>query len=708
MATITTDLICNLNQPVAATFLHGNLFSQDNAGNTINVHVMDNGEPATIGGTVSANVIRADGNTVAVSGAIDGNKAYVILPQACYAVPGRVEIIIKLTQSTTITTIAAIVANVYRSTTDTVVDPGTIIPSIQTLIAEIEEAVDSIPVDYSGLLATIAADYSSSKTYPVVGMYAWQGGVLKRNIVPITTAETYTAAHWTNAVLGDDVSALKSAIEETELFNLLDSDDDTYVDGYYVDGNGNLVQANGYFVSNHIACPGGGKTYVCTYASATGATPVRVYNSSGSRLANVTGTLSSDGKYLTFSIPVSANAAYFTVNGRTALTEFMIVEGTEYPESYVPSVALKDAVKLTLTEDYQKLENDNAVISDVLGMIYSGEQSVATSVAVQGYFVNATNDSINASSNFNISNSIALEKGQIISVTAQGYSTVVGMICIYDAVNDKYLTVVASTDNTLKEYTYTASQKCSVRISYNKTYTPVVKITTTDTTSTVLNDLIDANQKTIIEYPQMFDNVVFVGDSLTYGHDGNTRLTKNYPFFFGKLADCTVSNQGLSGRTAKEWWDELGVSFDFSGFDCAIIYLGTNQGLTDTVDDDCKEDYTQNTDNNTGCYGKIIGKIQATNPGCKIFLIAGPEEYHSRETAMNPAVRSLASFYDCGLIDLEDSILSDDGTTTSRERKLYRPVDGIHYDVLGYLTFANLVYDSMTNVMSANLADYKY
>lgn len=212
MATITTDLICNLNQPVPATFLHGNLFSQDNAGNTINVHVMDNGEPATIGGTVSANVIRADGNTVAVSGAIEGNKAYVILPQACYAVPGRVEIIIKLTQSTTITTIAAIVANVYRSTTDTVVDPGTIIPSIQTLIEEIEEAMDSIPVDYSGLLATIAADYSSSKTYPVVGMYAWQGGVLKRNIVPITTAETYTAAHWINAVLGDDVSDLKSAI----------------------------------------------------------------------------------------------------------------------------------------------------------------------------------------------------------------------------------------------------------------------------------------------------------------------------------------------------------------------------------------------------------------------------------------------------------------------------------------------------------------
>ena len=213
MATIVTDLHCDLTQPVKPQFLHGNMFSQDNAANTINVHVFNDGEPAALGGSISANVIRSDGSTVAVSGAIEGNKAYIILPQACYAIPGVIKIIIKNTESTTVTTIAAVVANVYASSTDTVVDPGTIIPSVTTLIAEIEAAVDSIPVDYSGLLATIAADYSSSKTYQV-GQYAWQGGVLKRCIVPITTAETYTAAHWTNAVIGDDLSALKSAIQE--------------------------------------------------------------------------------------------------------------------------------------------------------------------------------------------------------------------------------------------------------------------------------------------------------------------------------------------------------------------------------------------------------------------------------------------------------------------------------------------------------------
>ena len=213
MASIVTNLTCELTAPVSVVFLPGNMFSMDNGGNIINVFVVQNGEPVALGGSVSANVIRSDGTTVAITGALEGNKAYIILPQACYAVPGIIHIVMKITEGTTITTIAAVTANVYQSSTDAVVDPGTLVPSIAALIEAIEDAVDSIPVDYSGLLATLAADYSTSKTYKV-GDYAWYGGVLKRCIVAITTAESYTAAHWTNAVIGDDLSALKSAIDD--------------------------------------------------------------------------------------------------------------------------------------------------------------------------------------------------------------------------------------------------------------------------------------------------------------------------------------------------------------------------------------------------------------------------------------------------------------------------------------------------------------
>lgn len=214
MATVAINLYSDLQHPVQVQYIEGNMFSMDNAGNTVNVYVNDGGEPATLSGSVSALVIRPDGATVAVTGALDGNRAYVIMPQAVYSVPGVVSVVVKLTSNTTVTTIAAFVANVYQSSTDTVVDPGTIIPSVQNLIAAIDTAVASIPADYSALWATLAPAYTS-KTY-AVGDYCTNGGVLYRCIVPITAAESWTAAHWTAANIGNDLSALKSAISYTD------------------------------------------------------------------------------------------------------------------------------------------------------------------------------------------------------------------------------------------------------------------------------------------------------------------------------------------------------------------------------------------------------------------------------------------------------------------------------------------------------------
>lgn len=151
LAVIETWYNQDLKQPVKVHYLNGNVFSQDNAGNLIGVNVFDGDNPATLSGSVSASVIRADGATVAVSGVLSGNKCSVTLPQSCYSVPGLISVVVKLTSGSTITTVCAVVANVYRSSTDTVVDPGEIIPSVQELIAEIEAAVESIPVDYSAI-----------------------------------------------------------------------------------------------------------------------------------------------------------------------------------------------------------------------------------------------------------------------------------------------------------------------------------------------------------------------------------------------------------------------------------------------------------------------------------------------------------------------------------------------------------------------------
>lgn len=177
MAMIETWYTQDLQNPVQVHHLHGNVFSQDNQGNLIGVNVMDDGDPATLSGTVSGNVIRSDGATVAVTGVLTGNQAYIILPQTAYAVPGVVSIVIKLTGGGSTTTLCAVVAQVYLSATGTMVDPGTIIPSISDLIDAIDSAVASIPADYSTLWAELAPNFSSSKTGGyVIGEYVTYNG----------------------------------------------------------------------------------------------------------------------------------------------------------------------------------------------------------------------------------------------------------------------------------------------------------------------------------------------------------------------------------------------------------------------------------------------------------------------------------------------------------------------------------------------------
>ena len=187
------------------------VFSKDNLSNRINVKLYVGPNEYAGGGTVTATVIRSDGNTAPFSGSISGNVVSVTLIEACMDVPGQIQVFIRLTSGNVKTTIFAGVFTASRTETDTIIDPGTIIPSITELINQIDAAIDSIPADYSTLLGSVAGTYSASKTY-AVGDYVWYNGQLYRCITAITTPEAWTAAHWTIAVIGDDVSSLKGAL----------------------------------------------------------------------------------------------------------------------------------------------------------------------------------------------------------------------------------------------------------------------------------------------------------------------------------------------------------------------------------------------------------------------------------------------------------------------------------------------------------------
>ena len=70
MAVVENRFVCDLSKPVQAQALKGNVFSLDNLGSRISVLIYDNGQPATISGSVTANCILPDGSTVNVNGGL--------------------------------------------------------------------------------------------------------------------------------------------------------------------------------------------------------------------------------------------------------------------------------------------------------------------------------------------------------------------------------------------------------------------------------------------------------------------------------------------------------------------------------------------------------------------------------------------------------------------------------------------------------------
>ena len=117
---------------------HALMLCGDNNAHTWRVTVMDCGEAAQVTGSVTGYFVRPDGNTVAVQGSLAGNVASVVLPQACYAQEGDVKAVMRLSSGTGAkVTLAALILPVRNVLTDSIIDPGEVIPALDELLAQI-------------------------------------------------------------------------------------------------------------------------------------------------------------------------------------------------------------------------------------------------------------------------------------------------------------------------------------------------------------------------------------------------------------------------------------------------------------------------------------------------------------------------------------------------------------------------------------------
>ena len=218
-------------------------YSQGDVGREFKINVV--GFTIPTGATVKIQATKPSGFGFSVAGTVDGNAVSFTTTAVMTDEAGRFPAELEITKDSVVIGTANFImwgeANPHpEGTTDG--QQGTIIPELTLLVERVEAAASSVldmevvantlpagsQATYSydedlnkatfgipqgeagaGAAGVVASAYSASATYKV-GDYVIHNSNLYRCTTAITTAEAFTAAHWTQIVLANDVSDLKT------------------------------------------------------------------------------------------------------------------------------------------------------------------------------------------------------------------------------------------------------------------------------------------------------------------------------------------------------------------------------------------------------------------------------------------------------------------------------------------------------------------
>ena len=191
-----------------------------------------------------------------------------------------------------------------------------------------------------------------------------------------------------------------------------------------------------------------------------------------------------------------------------------------------------------------------------------------------------------------------------------------------------------------------------------------------------------------------FNNVSCFGDSLTAsvvytgdleGGNHTTRSAyKKYPQILGTKIGAEYESVATGGYSATNWWNAYSDRIVQKTNQLVVVYLGTNGGLTETVDTDAVgDDYTTYADTNTGNYCKIVKK--AFDVGARVLLVKIHQGGGTGGVQVtNRAIDDVAERFNVAVVDVP--FLDD--------LKYHSYPDGtgynnLHYNDLGYSAFAD-------------------
>lgn len=158
---VQLDYTVDLCKPVHLIQMDVPFFTGDKNAHRFHVKLMRNGCDIDVSGlTATGYMVRADKQTVAWEGEVDGCDIYLTMPAACYAVAGRFRLLLRVTLGDTVETALWVEGAIRDSTTDVVVDPGEVVPSLDELLAQIAE-MEAATAEAQAVIAEASGDLNT-------------------------------------------------------------------------------------------------------------------------------------------------------------------------------------------------------------------------------------------------------------------------------------------------------------------------------------------------------------------------------------------------------------------------------------------------------------------------------------------------------------------------------------------------------------------
>lgn len=321
-----------------------------------------------------------------------------------------------------------------------------------------------------------------------------------------------------------------------------------------------------------------------------------------------------------------------------------------------------------------------------------------------GSYINASGN-VSSSTAGEISNVITLHKGEAI-VVKWSEGTSVGIGAISSANSDRTYTVLVgngkSSGNTEFRYTCTVDS-IDIVFSALKTMTVTVILFRPSPINVPAENISGLNDALPIPWELALDRVLCIGDSLTAGVPPNTAtmpnpMLQNYPYYLGRMISTDVTNGGLPGATTKDWFANKYSSYDMTEYNAAIICLGTNGNLTDTLDSDVNQynDYNNYADTLTGYYCRLIESILHDNNNCMIVLVNIWSVAAGADTTRS-VIRQIGEKYGLPVVETYDFRYAESPA-------YHGGIDNVHLTKAGYLALANRIRTTLRGYYNNNMS----